>query len=237
MEPRDYVSIVAVVISSFSFAVSFITLRQKQYETQRTLRSQITDVIADLNSVFEESDKLKYESADKPSDPYVVGRRSFLNGQKRFFARQAIYLMGQVPKLVTDFEYLAVADAFSQMGEFKQANAYYEKAIRASKKEPYYRSIALRAYARNLFNQNNVQDGRTAYQDSLNLISLDSDFNFFHAGETYQRWATVEADNSFLNEAKQLFESSRETYEKIQNPGRRKQGLANLEEARKIFFS
>src|SRR6266481_3523677 len=162
MEPRDYIAIGAALISTCSLTVSYITWRQKSSEAERTIRGQITDVIGKLDAVFAEWDKLIFENAEKKSDPYFVGRRSFLNGQKRFLARQALYLMDYVPDLVTDFEYNRVADAFCSIGDYDQANDLYKQSIEAAK-QPNYKANCTRAYARCLFGQGRINEGRANF--------------------------------------------------------------------------
>jgi len=180
-----------------------------------------------LDAVFAEWDKLIFENAEKKSDPYFVGRRSFLNGQKRFLARQALYLMDYVPDLVTDFEYNRVADAFCSIGDYDQANDLYKQSIEAAK-QPNYKANCTRAYARCLFGQGRINEGRANFKDAVLLISPTSDVNRFHIAETFQRWAIVEADSHNWKEASVLVNNSRETYLKLIGKRQRDEGLANL---------
>src|SRR5438309_741914 len=106
IEPKDYLSL---TLSALAFALSLsataITLRQKKYETERTLRSQLTDAIGKLNASFEAMEKLREEKASTWNAPQVVNLKAFYNGQKLFYARQAIYVANQIPRLVSDSEY------------------------------------------------------------------------------------------------------------------------------------
>jgi tetratricopeptide (TPR) repeat protein len=228
MDPKDYIAIGAAVISACSLTVSYITWRQKSSEAERTIRNQITDVIGKLDAVFAEGDKLNFENSDKRNDPYFVGRRSFLNGQKRFLARQALDLMNYVRHLVTDFEYNRVADAFCSIGDFGQANDLYIEAIKSAKQDN-YKANCTRAYARCLFVQSRVEEGREQFQDAVALVSPDNDVNRFHIAETYQRWAMVEADSHNWAEAAELIKKAREVYLRIIGSRPRGDGLANLE--------
>jgi tetratricopeptide (TPR) repeat protein len=234
MESRDYIAIGAAVISTCSLTVSYITWRQKSSEAERTVRNQITDTIAKLDAVFAEWDKLIFENADKASDPYFVGRRSFLNGQKRFLARQALYLMGYSSDLVTDFEYNRVADAFCSIGDFDQANELYQKSIEAAKTS-YYKSICTRAYARCLFGQGKVDEGRKRFQEAVDLVQAHSDVKRFHTAETYQRWAIVEADAHNWEESSKRIEQAREMYLMITSKRQQDEGLASLYEIENRF--
>jgi tetratricopeptide (TPR) repeat protein len=186
-----------------------------------------------LDSVFAEWDKLIYDYADKKSDPYFVGRRSFLNGQKRFLARQAVFLIDQAPDITTDFEYNRVADAFSSIGDFDDANKHYLKAIEVA--DGRYTSVCIRAYARSLFWQGRFEEGRGKYQESIALISLDNDVDRFHTAETYQRWAMAEADFGNWNEARRHIDDARGTYTTIKNRQQQFQGLENLSQQEEVI--
>jgi tetratricopeptide (TPR) repeat protein len=235
MEPKDYIAIGAAVISSCSFVVSYITWRQKSAETQRTMRNQVTETIAKLDTVFAEWDKLNYENTEKRNDPYFVGRRSFLNGQKRFIAKHALYLMEQIPELITDFEYSRVADAFNSIGDFEQANKLYKKAIDTAESD-YYKSICTRGYGRSLFAQGLIEKGRSQFKDAVSLVSANNDVNRFHTAETYQRWAVAEADAQNLDEAKEKLNKARDIYLTINSTRQKDDGLANLKEIENRIF-
>jgi tetratricopeptide (TPR) repeat protein len=231
-QPSDYIAIGAFVVSAMSLGVSFVSLRQKKYETQRTLREQLTKVIGDINTVFEKWDTLRDENATRRSELDAARRRSFLKGQQMPLARQAAYLMDQLvkqsPQLVSDIEYITVADAFKQTNDYPQADAYYEKAIEASQGRPYYMAMNVRAYGSSLFDQGRIDEARIKYKDSTKLLPLDSDVNRWAVAETYQRWAVAEFEASFPKEAKKHFERARTEFEKLENPGRKKQALAML---------
>lgn len=229
MESRDYIAIGAALVSACSLTVSYITWRQKSSEAERTVRNQITDVIGKLDAVFAEWDKLIFENAGKASDPYFVGRRSFLNGQKRFLARQALYLMNYAADLATDFEYNRVADAFCSIGDFDQANELYKKSIEAAK-STFYKSVCTRAYGRCLFGQGQIDEGRKRFQEAVDLVQVNSDVNRFHTAETYQRWALLEADTHNREAAGKRINQAREMYLQITSNRQRDEGLANLHE-------
>jgi len=233
-QPRDYMAIGALAVSAISLGVSLVSLRQKKYEIQRTLREQLTKVIGDVNAVFEKWDKLQSENANRLSEPDVVRSRAFLNGQKRSLARQAAYLIDQLMKqsttLVSDIEYVTVADAFKQVGDHPQADAYYKKAIEASQ-GTYYKAMNVRAYGGALFSQGRFQEGRVKYEESIKLLPPNSDVNRWTVGETHQRWAVAEFEASFLKKAIEHFESARGVFEKIENLRQKKQAVAMLKKA------
>ncbi len=197
------------------------------FEAKRTLRNQITDTITKLDSVFAEVDKLVYENAENLSGPYFVSRRGFLSSQRRFLANQAVYLISQAPALVADFEYARVGDAFSSIGDYDLANEYYLKAIEVSQND-YYKSMSIRAYARCLFEQGRIDEGRQKFKEAIAIIELNSDVNRWHVADTYQRWARIEADFQSRDKSQALLEKAKEAFLLISNRKRQEQGIANL---------
>lgn len=228
MDSGNYISIGAAVISTFSLSVSYLTWRQKNVESKRTIRNQLTDAISKLDAVFAEWDKLIFENAGKEPEPYYLGRRSFLNGQKRFMAKQTLYLLEHIPELATDFEYNRIADAFSSIGDYTEANKLYEEAIKVANVN-HYKANCIKAYARSLFNQGNIIEGRKQFHIAVETVPTDNNFHIYHKAETYQRWANVENDNLNYSESISLIKKARETYLTITNKIQRNQGLKNLE--------
>lgn len=234
-QEKEFIALGAAIISSVSLTVSYITYKQKNKETERIIKSQLTESIMKLDGVFAEWDKLIYEQKGKPPDPYYVGRRSFLNGQKRFLAKQALYLMESAPRLVSDFEYNRVADALSSIGDFEKSNPLYLQAIEAAKEEN-YKAVCLRAYARSLFNQAKFDEGREYFQQAVDALSKDTNVNLYSKAETYQRWASMEAENDFYDNAKSKIENAKAFYSKITTSRNRRQGLQHLSELEKMIF-
>lgn len=234
-DTSNSISLGAAVISTISFTIAYLTYRQKNKESERSLKGQLTDSVKKLDDVFAEWDKLVYEQKGKSPDQYYIGRRSFLNGQKRFLAKQALYLMSSAPELVSDFEYNRVADAFSSIGDFEKANSLYLQAIETADEE-YYKAICLRAYARSLFGQGDFEKGRQYFQKSIDTATKDTNVNLYSKAETYQRWASVEFENEFPDNAKQKILEARRFYSKIPTPRNRQQGLQHLFELEKNMF-
>jgi len=227
MDTKD---IFTLTFSGFAFILSLVTnvltFRQKRYETERGLRQQITDVIGKLNGVFEQDEQLRREAADDRNNPAIVNLRSFYNGQKLFYARQAIYLMDQA-KHVTEVEYNSLARAFASNDDLPQADDYYERAISVSP-TPFYKAINLRGRARILFALGRVDDGRAAFIEALELVAADSDPNMWFHGETHQRWAALERDYQNHKEAEARFKDAELAYKAIRLPARQREGLNNL---------
>src|SRR4051794_10657518 len=102
MEIKDYITL---VFSLIALSLSLIALRQKKYETERAVRTQLTDAMGKLNLVAAEKAKVKFENADKLTSPHVQAMLFKLNEQNRFLGRQATYLIEQIPsELLSDIE-------------------------------------------------------------------------------------------------------------------------------------
>jgi tetratricopeptide (TPR) repeat protein len=227
LQAKDYIAVGAAIISLFSLLISYITWKQKDKEAKRTIRNQLTDAVSKLDGAMAEWDKLIFESAGQQLDSYYFGKRSYLNGQKRFLARQTLFLLEHIPELVSDFEYNRIADAFSSIGDYEESNPLYQKAI-AIATSPAYKSASIRGYAKSLFNQNKLAEGRDKFREALNLINEHSDFQLYIKGETYRRWAALEMDYQEFESANSLLDKAKDLCSRINHPYHRNQGLAAI---------
>jgi tetratricopeptide (TPR) repeat protein len=233
MDTKD---IFTLTLSGFAFVLSLatnvITFTQKKDETQRGLRQQITDVIGKLNGVFEQDEKLRREATDRRNEPDIVNLRSFYNGQKLFYARQAIFLIENA-RVVTEAEYNTIARAFASNDDFIEADRYFQKAIAAAP-TPFYKAINHRGHARVLFALGRVKEGQDAFKKALELVNAEGDINKWFHGETYQRWAMLEREYQDYDEAEARFHDAELAYQAIRLPGRQKEGLSNLSAVRRV---
>lgn len=232
MTLKDYVTI---LLSGFAFILSLtataISLRQKKYEIERTLRSQLTDAIGKLNTAFESIEKLRLEKFDIWGTPPLANMRSFYNGQKLFYAKQAIYVAEQIPKLVSDAEYNSIARAFSDLDDENTAFRYYELAIAAATTS-ISKATNLRGYARLLLRNGQEELGRKRFSEALELVSDGTDSAHWFRAETLQRWAQIEAEFCETTSA-DLFDKAEKEFNRIFFPSRRTEGLINLQSVRK----
>lgn len=137
-----------------------------------------------------------------------------------------------MPKLVTDMEYVMVADTLGLIGDFSQSEQYWDKAIKSSP-DAYNKSLNIRSYARSLFRQGHYEKGRRKFEESLNTLTIDNDQMRYSKGETYRRWAIAEANASFYTEAERLFELAKTIYENIGNKHLKNTALERLDGIRK----
>jgi tetratricopeptide (TPR) repeat protein len=224
---KDVITIsVSIIALSFSIISTYITLRQKKYETERTLRNQLTDVLAKITALNLENAKIPQEGAS-PSG-LTSGMRGHLRDQQRFLVRQATYVIDQIPTLVSPFEYLLVAGTFESIDDVYQAEQFFRKAIEHSADDEMNRGIITRAFARFLFNQGEHELAREQYMAAVEIFSGDSDIMKEYRGDTYLRWATQEFEWSYPDNAETYFNEARLIFESKSNPIARQRSVARL---------
>ena len=176
-------------------------------------------------------EKLRDEKASSWNLPATVDLRAFYNGQKLFYARQAIYIITQIPTLVSDTEYNTVARAFADAGDDEEALRYCEKAIAAAPSD-YYKALNIRSYAGILVRSGQLELGRQKYEEAIKLVGGNTDNALWFRGETLQRWARIESMRGDQASADELFNRAHAEYTTIDFLPRQREGLANLQAIR-----
>jgi tetratricopeptide (TPR) repeat protein len=227
LETKDVITIcVSIVALSFSIISTYITLRQKKYETERTLRNQLTDVLGKITALNLENAKIPQEGATATG--LTSRMRGHLRDQQRFLVRQATYVIDQIPALVSPFEYLLVAGTFEAIDDVYQAEQFFRKAIEHSADDEMNRGITTRGFARFLFNQGEHELAREQYMASVEIFSGDSDIMKEYRGDTYLRWATQELEWSYPDNAKTYLSEAKQIFESKANPIARRRSVARL---------
>jgi tetratricopeptide (TPR) repeat protein len=227
LETKDLVTIyISITALSFSIISTYITLRQKNYETQRTLRNQLTDVLAKIVSLNLENAKLPTYGPLTPGTPSNI--KAFLNDQRRFLVRQVTYIIDQIKPPVGSFECVLIATTYDYIDDVEQAKHYFEMALRRAG-DNINRGIVTRSHARFLFSQGEHDSARKLYDGALKFFSGDSDRMKENRGETYYRWAKSEFEWEFSENAEELFEKARENFESKLNRVTRKRSLDRLD--------
>ncbi len=236
MSTKDWVTI---IVSAFAFLLSavatVITMRQKKYEIQRSMRQQITDLIGKLIDLNAEEAKLRHENANK-FDLHLDGLSRIINDQRSAYARQAVYLIKQIPDVVSSNEYVTIATSLTSLGDVPQAEAFWLQAIKTCT-DPLLKVFHSRGYANFLFINNRFEEGRKYYKRALVAAedtAGDAEYNKWTRAQTYQMWAEAEGRAEFYKEAKALYEQGRIAAEQLRYPERRRFALGLLEESRKI---
>jgi tetratricopeptide (TPR) repeat protein len=221
---KDYLaltlSVIAVVVSVVAFLLTF---RQRASENRRGIRKALTETIADLTSVSLERAKLDRENPSSMDDK-VVGLRRLYNNQRRYLANHAEFLIGQIPDLVTDIDYNALAFAFDAIGDPNKAKRYWELCVEKSPSRP-LQAMNLRGYARFLYFQGQFETGRRKYEESLQVELPDTDNMRRILADTYLMWSKTEHDFGFLEEAKRQKEQAISVAKRIGHVGMRNEML------------
>ncbi|WUR12193.1 hypothetical protein E7V67_021190 [[Empedobacter] haloabium] len=181
---------IALAVSILAFALSlFATVLgelRADDDKQRTVRSQLTEVLRGLMSVQMEHAKLMHESKDDAM--YQTTGSAALGQQNGFLLDQAFYLADQVPHLVTTYEYNTMAVAGANAGNVLAAEKYYRKAVEVAY-SPLYRSQAIRAYAMFLFAQHRFMEAREQFALALRQPLGRDNLSRQNDAVTYQSWA------------------------------------------------
>lgn len=207
METKD---IITVSISSLAFLVATLsylnTLRQRKVDNQRTLRTALTDVIAELVQV--DWDRVDLDRNDDSSnDDRVVDMRRILNNKRSYLARHGDFLAQQMPDLITDADFNSLARAFADIGDYDKARTYWERCVILSS-TPLIRAMNLRGFARFFFRLGDFDAGRKVYRESLEVPLPDNDETRRIKADTYAMWMKAERDFGFPEECRRLQDSA-----------------------------
>ena len=228
--------ILTLGVSLITLCFSLYAILKKKREEERTIRNQLTDIIGKLNDVATEHDTLIYETKDKKRDDYTQRIFMRLGDRTRFLLRQTIFLIKKIPNLVTDMEYVVVAFTSAEIGDLVNADDYWQKAI-AVASNSIQKGEHLSAYARFLFNQGDIEEGRMKFQQSIETFKdkvevktqARKDLILSYLGEIHARWARAEAEYAPQDgKVKRHLDESRKFYEAIRNQSHKKDGLNNL---------
>lgn len=205
MEPRDYAVIAAALVGAAGLVLSLITLLMKNGENTRSIRSQLTDVLARLDAVSSEARKYRIETAKERLTNDQRALFGFYNDQRAFLVSQARYLIEQIPDHVSHSELSLVAQAQGGIGDHEMACHYWERSLELSP-SAFIKGQHSRGFASYLFGQGYIELGRFRFERSISLITADSDQRRHDRVETYLRWAVCERSAGFLAEAAALVE-------------------------------
>src|SRR5262249_2086476 len=197
LQPKDWLTLAA---SLSAFVVSILSFRQKSAESRLALRKQLTDLLEKLTDLNTEVAKFRANKKDYP--PNYPG---LLNDQRRFLARQAVFIAGQIAQLVSPYEYLVLAGSFDDINDWSQSEHYFHLAI-ATASNPLDRGIAIGGYGRYLYGHGRVDDARKQYSSAIQCFQGDSDRIRVFRADTYERWAGHEREWSGPAEANRYLE-------------------------------
>jgi tetratricopeptide (TPR) repeat protein len=230
METKDLLSL-ALALAAFCLSIyATLTAQRKSVdERQRTIRGQLTDILAKLTALQLEAAKLQHEAKDDLD--YLLYVNNVLGQQNGFFLDQAVYLSEQIPSLVTTYELNTIALANTNAGNFLQAERYYLKAIEIAPSDR-YKALAVRSYASFLYPQGRLNEGREQFRRALDLMKGEDNLARWSKGYTYQMWGVSEISFARSQErANEHFENARREYASIDVDSVRNQAFASLDAA------
>jgi hypothetical protein len=218
-------SAVSLVLSVISGIYTFFT---KKYETQRTIRFQLSDIFERIFTNDLESIKVTQQFG--LSDSYRQAQLAQFNQQRYFLLHQAMRLAAQIEDLVTDVEYNTIAYTCGNVSDFVNADTFYCKAI-ASAPNAVSRVLATQSYAAFLFMQHRVEDGRKRFEEATRLVSGGDNAARATRGFVYQAWAVAELVAKSPKRAEPLIESARAEFSGIDLEFQKQQLLSSFDNA------
>lgn len=193
------ISIAALLISVLSLIISIV---QKQKETDRGIRKNLSDSLENVSKINLEVSKLKQDQALFNSANGIELRRMY-NSQRRILIAHADFLVSRYDSLTTDIDCNLIAGGYEAIGDYEKAEIYWVKTIEKSISNP-IRHMNLRGYARFLFHQGKFQLGRSKYEEALKVELSDTDDNRRLISDTYLMWASTEREFNNFSETERL---------------------------------
>lgn len=222
---------IALVLSIVAFVNSEI---KGASEKQRTMRSQLTDVLSRIISLNLENAK-NFRDAGKSEPIYYQQVSSILNQQNAFLLQQAMYVAEQIPGLVTTAELNTIAVANANAGDLVVAETYHKRAIDAAPTD-YYKALAMRSYAIFLFPQRRFEEGRELFRNAVTLLKGGDNLVRWTNGQTYQMWGYNEMlIGSTEQTIEDLFLKAQKEFSGIDNQFMRDNLLKGLDASRKTL--
>jgi tetratricopeptide (TPR) repeat protein len=219
-----FISVLAFLLSLVATVISALSARR---ERQRMIKNEISSILSRLMGILSESIKVQHEiGVSNPA--YYQAMMHTLNQEQNFLLKQVIYLMDQVPRLVTAVEYNTVANALAFTGDMFTSDLYFQKSITTSPNN-FDRARSIRGYAVFLFASGRVDEGRQYFTKALEMFQGDNDVSHWMRGQTYETWAAQELQHTALpQQAQALLDYAAKEYQAINNLTQREFALNTL---------
>lgn len=217
-ERRDWLTLLA---SSAALSVSLLTYVQRSRAGHMALRKQLTDLLQKLTDLTLQADTYRALEGKPRFEEFPRNYLALLNDQRRFLIRQAEFIAREIGALVSPYEYLLIAGAFSAVDDATQAERYYQKAVDRAE-TPMDRGIALRQHAGFLGRHGQSDEARTQYARAIAAVAADTDDTRIYRAHTYARWARAAAGWGAPQEAAASLAAARAECEAIANANTRR---------------
>ncbi|HXS36351.1 MAG TPA: hypothetical protein VN721_06595 [Flavipsychrobacter sp.] len=188
---------ILIIISAVALILSFIsliiTLVQKNRETKRTIRKNLSDTLESITKITIESTKLlASKDTDINSEPIILLRRNY-NTHRRILIAHADYLIDRYDSIVTEIDCNILAGAYSTVGDISKAEYYWQKSIDKSISSP-IKVMNLRGFGIFLFNNEKQDLARKKFYEALSIDLADNDENKKLKIDTYLMLCDVEIE-------------------------------------------
>jgi hypothetical protein len=220
--------LIAFVLSIAAFVISFVSFVQKSAEKRMGIRKQLTDTIAKLLDLNAELSK-----ANDPNtkDKYPSNYGHLVGDQRRLIVRQAKYLADQIMSDVSPYEEMVIGIGFDDIDDPIQAETMMRSA-RDRMSGEFETVIVNRQYARFLFRQGRVSEGREHFETAAAMLKGTTERYNLYNGDTYDRWARAEMDLGDILKVGGLLDRAEKEFDKIRSPGTRQRFFARLNDFR-----
>lgn len=200
----------ALITGVFSWWIHNIEQNRNKREELRNITMQLVELRDKFNnevSVIQDAGKRETASIS-------------LNNKRQIYLEAAINITKQIPNQVASSEYTLLAFEFMLDSNFKQAEEFYKKAIRASR-YTLARIVALRAMGIFYFAQSPLRNfdlGRKYFKEAVDLLANPSDaYSIYTQGYSFETWGLQELANGFEVDGRSKIDSARKYYRDLPN--------------------
>lgn len=177
MTTKDYILIfISAAALTLSLISLVVTLIQKNRETKRTIRKNLSDTLENISKIAIEATKLRVsKDTDFNSEPIILLRRNF-NSQRRILIAHADFLVDKYDSIATEIDSNILAGAYATIGDMEKAEHYWVKTVKKSVSKS-IRAMNLRGFGTFLFNNGKIELGRQYFDEALSLELVKNDEN------------------------------------------------------------
>ncbi|NTU50150.1 MAG: hypothetical protein HGA87_04575 [Desulfobulbaceae bacterium] len=230
MDTSTVLSAIAIIVS---VASALIAYSLQSSDSQRSAREQLSKSVAELINLNSKNYHI-WSTAPEHRNATYYQEISSISQIAASITRQAVFLVNSYPDMVTDVDYVAIAQGLTLVGDNVLADTYMQNAISKSPSD-FYRIINLRGYADFLFRQGRHELAREKYQEAAKIFDNNTDFNKATNGYTYQMWMNSEFYSGFSSESDSHYQRALGIYNSISNQMMKTYNINSLGQARAVF--
>jgi len=177
MTTKDYILIfISAAALTLSIISLVVTLIQKNRESKRTIRKNLSDTLENISKIAIESAKLRSsKDVDFNSEGIILLRRH-CNSQRRVLIAHADFLVERYDNIATEIDCNILAGAYATIGDIEKSEHYWKKTVDKSISNS-IRVMNLRGFGTFLFNNEKVEQGRKYFSEALSLELSTNDEN------------------------------------------------------------